>query len=327
MPSGQLHGMGSYGGRGGVGVGVGLYVTTATIPATDLAYTPPYPDGRVVRAAAADHAQYMMYPPCRIIPPLAHHPLQLPPVPAMFPATPYLSAPPPLIGTSADSASADQSKACWGAVLQGTSVNCTPGFTTGQFHFKNKFCPICRAGIDVPVGGVRALTPEMHEALANSSNTSCLAKGFWKNAPLAFGGGQMRIINNTLKCALPWLVCYREEPPSLDWAPLPPQWVSEQGLVRLCVAKGTLSPVWPARQAPRARCDALPTQVGQHATAGSIAVDGANGSSRQRHPHRQEPQPTHARCHGRAADAAMRHARHTGGWVGAHLSLQSTEMG
>lgn len=314
------------------GVGGSLYVTTAT----DVAYVPPYPDRRDVHAAAAEHAQsaYMMYPPCQMIPPLAHHPMQLPPVPAMFPAAPYLTAPRPLlssthglIGTSAESASADQSKACWGAVLQGTSANCSPGFTTGQFHFKNKFCPICRAGMDVPIESVRALTPEMHDALANSSNTSCLAKGFWKNAPLAFGGGQMRIINNTLKCALPWLVCYREEPPCLDWAPLPSQWVSDRGTVRLCVAKGTLSPVCPPRQPPRAPSDAPPVQAGQHAAAGSIAFDGASGNSRELHSHRQEPRPLHARCHGRAADAAMRHARHTGGWVGAPLSSQSTEMG
>eukprot|EP00325_Prymnesiales_sp_UTEX-LB-985_P003204 CAMPEP_0174696242 /NCGR_PEP_ID=MMETSP1094-20130205/2436_1 /TAXON_ID=156173 /ORGANISM="Chrysochromulina brevifilum, Strain UTEX LB 985" /LENGTH=380 /DNA_ID=CAMNT_0015892963 /DNA_START=60 /DNA_END=1199 /DNA_ORIENTATION=- len=131
-------------------------------------------------------------------------------------------------------------KTCWGGVLQGTTRYCVPGFQAGQMHFKNKFCAACRSGMNLPIHRIRALSPDMHEAL---SNTSRLAGGFWKMAPPAFGGGQMRIINNTLKCSLPWLVCYQRDPPDCNWAPLPPQWISEDGHVRLCIAKGTLCPV------------------------------------------------------------------------------------
>merc|ERR1719486_1175460 len=32
---------------------------------------------------------------------------------------------------------------CWGGMLKGTSAHCSPGFTSGKAHFKNKFCEEC----------------------------------------------------------------------------------------------------------------------------------------------------------------------------------------
>ena len=36
--------------------------------------------------------------------------------------------------------SADEEHACWGGRLKEDHSECTPGFFTGQAHFKNKFC-------------------------------------------------------------------------------------------------------------------------------------------------------------------------------------------
>jgi hypothetical protein len=129
--------------------------------------------------------------------------------------------------------------ACWGGMLKRDCTACSPGFESGKAHFKNKFCANCRKGIAVDASRVRALTSEMHTMYGNS-----LRAGFWKKASASIGGGEVRIANNTITCDGPWLVVYRDLPPSqLPWAPVPSEWIDEDGLVRFSVAKGTLVPL------------------------------------------------------------------------------------
>lgn len=135
--------------------------------------------------------------------------------------------------------SSDLPTLCWGGVLKGSSDMCTPGFTSGKAHFKNKFCKACREGIVVPATRVRALTPEMQQLYNNS-----LRAGFWKHASPAIGGGEVRIANNTITCDGPWLVVYRGlPPPHLPFCTMPEEWIDD-GIVKLAVAKGTLVPAY-----------------------------------------------------------------------------------
>ena len=91
---------------------------------------------------------------------------------------------------------------------------------------------------------MRAIYPAAPQALVANS----LRAGFWKRSAAALGGVEVRIANNTITCDGPWLVLYRETPP-VSTAPMPWQsvmpddWVNEDGVVRLTVAKGTLVPV------------------------------------------------------------------------------------
>ena len=160
---------------------------------------------------------------------------------------------------------------CWGATIAGTDGStCTPGFVggacafrrqprtllqnsvnrarfftprflslTGRGHFKNKFCASCRErGIDVPATRVRALTEDLMVHYTSNS----LSAGFWKVAPQSLGGGEFRLLNNTVTCESPWLVVYREAPPDhVAWGIMPSQW-QKNGAVHMMVAKGTLVP-------------------------------------------------------------------------------------
>lgn len=129
--------------------------------------------------------------------------------------------------------------ACWGGELRGSHARCTPGFVQGKAHFKNKFCAACKSeGIDVPASRVRALTPHLRDQPGLGNN---LRAGFWKNGPPHLGGGDLRILNNTITCDGPWLVVYRAAPPALAWEDMPENWV-EDGMLRFSVAKGTLVP-------------------------------------------------------------------------------------
>jgi len=136
---------------------------------------------------------------------------------------------------------------CWGAEVKGTCEGCIPDFVPGKAHFKNKFCARCREGVDVPADRVRALTQEQRESVFNS-----LQSGFWKRAPVAMGGGEVRIVNNTITCDGPWVAVFKEEAPPIGWETMPPKWTNG-GVVRLMVAKGTLVPVseiYASRRAP-----------------------------------------------------------------------------
>ena len=102
---------------------------------------------------------------------------------------------------------------CWGAKLNG-GVGCPTDFVPGKLHFKNNFCDNCRDGIImVPLALVRALSAEQAACFVNKRS-----KGFWSQAPANLGGGQYRIVNNTVGCIGPWLAVFREQPPHLAWS-------------------------------------------------------------------------------------------------------------
>ena len=97
---------------------------------------------------------------------------------------------------------------CWGAMLT-RGRTCTPGFQMGKFHFKNKFCDACKSEILVSLTQVRALSEAQMELASNKKS-----EGFWNVAPASMGGGLHRIVNNTNTCPRPWLVIFRDAPPS-----------------------------------------------------------------------------------------------------------------
>ena len=108
---------------------------------------------------------------------------------------------------------------CWGGVLKDDWSECDPSFVSGKAHFKNKFCPMCRSGIAIPSSRVRALTPELKSKFSNS-----LRSGFWNDAPKSVGGGEIRIVNNTITCDGPPLVVYRSTSKANDnlkWGKMP----------------------------------------------------------------------------------------------------------
>ena len=128
---------------------------------------------------------------------------------------------------------------CWGAQLKTASGSgCIDQFWPGRHHFKTKFCAACKLSISIPSVRVRALSTELEAVFANTRAT-----GMWTLVPEAMGGGHFRVVNNTASCVLPALVVFKGKPPSsINWPPLPPSWISKEGDLRLCVAKGTLTP-------------------------------------------------------------------------------------
>lgn len=76
----------------------------------------------------------------------------------------------------------------------------------------------------MPVDRMRAVTPEL-AAVMSISTKRCA--GFWKDAPPAIGGPRFRIINNTIVCTGPWLACFEDPPADLEYAEMPPQWISD----------------------------------------------------------------------------------------------------
>lgn len=147
--------------------------------------------------------------------------------------------------TSADSSNLAVMPACWGAQLRGDVSHCTPGFTGGTAHFKNKFCAACKTGtFEIQMSHIRAMprswysedsTMDVKLSLSNGHSV-----GFWKVLP--DGDGFFRFVNNTLDCDGPQLVVFREVPAlSLAWGTIPDRWIDEDK-VTLQVAKGTLVP-------------------------------------------------------------------------------------
>jgi len=127
---------------------------------------------------------------------------------------------------------------CWGAQLHfNGDAACTPDFVPGKLHFKNKFCYSCKEGIFVPLAQVRAVSAELAACFVNKRS-----EGFWNSAPKSMGGGQYRILNNTAGSIGPRLALFRDQPPEFQWLPVPDHWITDDGCVRLCVAKGTLVP-------------------------------------------------------------------------------------
>ena len=135
---------------------------------------------------------------------------------------------------------------CWGAELLLTSAHCTPGFVPSKAHFKNHFCPNCCKGpLPVPADRTRVLTDQVAAAFAGTQAMRS-THSFWKIVPPALGGGHMRILNNTVKCRGPKLVCFRGQPPNLPWAEMPVGWLSQdRATVPLHLVYGTLGPLLP----------------------------------------------------------------------------------
>ena len=148
------------------------------------------------------------------------------------------------------------SPVCWGAQLRGDASRCSPEFVGGTAHFKNKFCPACKVSrFEIPTTQVRALprsfNPDAQSLDLKLTLSNAHGVGFWKTLP--DGEGRFRFVNNTLDCAGPQLVVFRELPAQMHtWGTaLPDKWI-ENGVVRLQVGKGTLVPLVPyAANEPR----------------------------------------------------------------------------
>ena len=183
-------------------------------------------------------------------------------------------------------------KACWAAELLLTSEFCTPGFVPSKAHFQNHFCPACREGtLNAPAARIRVLTTQAMAALAGMERST---HDFWKRLPQTLGEGHMRIINNTLKCKGPKLVCFRQEPPDLPFGEMPLQWLSnDQKHVPLRLAYGTICPLSPFVESlhpsaapscplPRRVSGAVPVRVPVAAVPSDFSIgDGAAGPTCQ----------------------------------------------
>ncbi len=129
---------------------------------------------------------------------------------------------------------------CWGAQLQDLHADeCPPIRDRSCRHFKTKFCAECRWAMAVPAERVRVLTRELARVLENRRSF-----GMWSTAPERLGGFRFRIINNTKECHAPRLVVFEAPPPaSLPCAYLGPEFLDADGMVQLCVSKGTAVPL------------------------------------------------------------------------------------
>ena len=91
----------------------------------------------------------------------------------------------------------------------------------------------------VPVTRVRVLTDEVACMLENRRSS-----GMWTTAPERMGSFRFRIINNTKECHPPCLVVFEKPPPRrVPWTTLDPALLDENGMVQLCVSKGTAVPI------------------------------------------------------------------------------------
>jgi hypothetical protein len=129
---------------------------------------------------------------------------------------------------------------CWGGLLQ-----CIGAEECGRLrdrscrHFKSKFCADCRWAMAVPVTRVRVLTDQVAHMLENRRSV-----GMWTTAPDRMGSFRFRIINNTKGCAPPALVVFEKPPPKcVPWTKLDAELVDDNGMVQLCVSKGTAVPI------------------------------------------------------------------------------------
>ena len=133
----------------------------------------------------------------------------------------------------------DVSKQCWGWLLSGQCTSCTPGFVGGKGHFKNHFCPTCRAtGFKTPATRLRALLPQQHAAFPNG-----MGAGLWTDHDES--GIRFRLVNQTVKCSGPRVIILQSAPTvsGLLFASMPDRWVDGNGMVHLSVSKGTLAPM------------------------------------------------------------------------------------
>ena len=133
---------------------------------------------------------------------------------------------------------------CWGALLQGIDASvCLYRRHANSRHFKEKFCKACKHSMSVPETRVRVLTDEMAFGLGNRRSV-----GVWSKAPHKLGQFRYRILNNTNSCFGSRLIVFETKPPrKLIFPPVDNDLVDYDGIVTLCVSKGTAVPLKHAR--------------------------------------------------------------------------------
>lgn len=145
-----------------------------------------------------------------------------------------------------DPARPAQQAGCFGIQLKAlddtNNSPCVEGFVAGQPHLTNKFCRnCCVEGLAVQASRVRALA---EDARATFKNTN--GEGFW-SIDTAKVAVPFRVINQHKRCVGPALVLFAEDLPpdaqSAEWYPVPPEYVTSEGLVWLRVAYATLIPM------------------------------------------------------------------------------------
>lgn len=138
---------------------------------------------------------------------------------------------------------------CWGAQLQGDASRCKFTRKRDTRHFKSKFCGRCRWSMAVPATRVRALSDEVAMLLENRRSA-----GMWTAAPARMGGFLYRVVNNTQGCFNPKLVVFEKDAPAnLPWPAVAPRLCDADGMVRMCVSKGTTVPISLVRDQTRAK--------------------------------------------------------------------------
>lgn len=145
--------------------------------------------------------------------------------------------------------SARAAERCWGAQLQGDASGCRFTRKRDTRHFKSKFCGRCRWSIAVSANRVRALSDEVAALLDNRRSA-----GMWTAAPPRMGGFLYRVVNNTQGCFKSKLVVFEKDPPTdLRWPTVSPDLCDADGMVRMCVSKGTVVPISLVRNPHRAK--------------------------------------------------------------------------
>ena len=174
-------------------------------------------------------------------------------------------------------------EACWGAQLQGLGVEaCDKLRDRSCRHFKSKFCEDCRWAMAVPMTRVRVLTRELSRMLENRRSF-----GMWTTAPKRMGSFRFRIVNNTKECHPPRLVVFEKPPPKcVPWTTLDPAFVDDNGMVQLCVSKGTAVPIHHVKGRER-----VEFMMREPDTPGSSATSTASSPAPSRASSPEPPEP------------------------------------
>jgi hypothetical protein len=133
--------------------------------------------------------------------------------------------------------------------MQGDGSGCRFTRKRDTRHFKSKFCARCQWSMAVPANRVRALSDEVAMLLENRRSA-----GMWTAAPARMGGFLYRVVNNTQGCFKPKLVVFEKDPPAnVPWPAVAPRLCDADGMVRMCVSKGTTVPISLVRDPHRAK--------------------------------------------------------------------------
>ena len=101
----------------------------------------------------------------------------------------------------------------------------------------------------VPAKRVRMISDEVAAMLGNRRSF-----GMWTTAPARIGGFAYRVVNNTQGCFAPKLVVFEQDPPeNVSWPAVGPDLCDAEGMVRMCVSKGTAVPISLVRNPRRAK--------------------------------------------------------------------------